>query len=96
MNEYSYDIIRNDNNDIVVCAMVNGSISLMQPFDHRTPGTTPFANENEAISWAESWIAESKKLDIQSAAAKLQEEADAALDRAYKQAIIIQALGGQP
>jgi hypothetical protein len=93
MKSYTYQLVPDNSGNPSVHVYVDGGITLVQPFDHRTPGTEPFKSESSATEWAETWIAEAKRTDLISLSIEAQSEADAALDRAYKQAVILQALG---
>lgn len=93
MREYTYQLVPNETGNKSVHVSINGQTSLVQSFDHATPGTEPFIDDAEAIEWAENWINDQKNNDAMNDSVSAQGESDAALDRAYKQAIIVQTLG---
>ena len=88
---YTPEIVKEGENWVALI-YVNGAASIKQEFDHRKFGMEPFATEAEATEWANAYIAAANEDLKKGEIAVAQTESDLALDRAYKEAFILQTL----
>ncbi len=88
---YQYEC-KQEGDNWVAYVSIDGMASLRQEHDHRKFGQQPFTTKSEADAWADDWIAKELEIAAKAEVGAAMIAADEELDRAYKEATILQAI----